>query len=190
MSSTVTNYSSNINTTYPIAGQDNDTQGFRDNFSNIKNSLTAAATEITDIQNLAAFTNQTSNFQYNIVQNPTLQSYGTLVQNNVLVPVNGAQTIDFTQGNYQKWALTSSTNFTIINWPSSGINAAVKLELTNVGTSTFTATFIASSGTTILTDAGLNGIFSALNTTTTYIYEVQSSNGGVTQLVKLSGKYS
>ena len=26
----------NIDVTYPIAGQDNDTQGFRDNFNNIK----------------------------------------------------------------------------------------------------------------------------------------------------------
>jgi hypothetical protein len=190
MSSTVTNYSSNINTTYPIAGQDNDTQGFRDNFSNIKNSFTAASNEITSIQNLAAFTNQTSNFQYNVVQNPTLQSYGVLVQNNTLVPVSGPQNVDFTQGNYQQWALTSGTNFTVINWPTAGIQAAVKLELTNVGTGTFTATFVASSGTTVKLDSGLNGSFHALNTTTTYIYEVQSTNGGVTQLVKLTGMYS
>jgi len=190
MASTVTNFSSNINTTYPIAGQDNDTQGFRDNFSNIKNSLTAASNEITNIQNLGAFTNQTSNFQYNVIQNPTLQSYGSLVQNNTLVPVNGAQTVDFTQGNYQKWALTSSTNFTIINWPTAGIQASVKLELTNVNSGTFTATFVASSGTTVKLDSGLNGIFYALNTTTTYVYEVQTTDGGVTQLVKLTGMYS
>ena len=29
-----------IDQTYPVAGQDNDSQGFRDNFSNIKTSLT------------------------------------------------------------------------------------------------------------------------------------------------------
>jgi hypothetical protein len=190
MSSTVTNYSSNINTTYPIAGQDNDTQGFRDNFSNIKNSFTAASNEITSIQNLAAFTNQTSNFQYSVIQNPTLQAFGTLVQNNQLVPVSGPQNVDLSQGNYQKWALTSGTNFTVINWPTAGIQAKINLELTNVGTGTFTATFIASSGTSILLDSSLNGQFRALNTTTTYIYEVQSSNGGVTQLVKLQGSYS
>jgi hypothetical protein len=39
-----------INTSYPIAGQDNDTQGFRDNFSSIKYNFTAAATEITALQ--------------------------------------------------------------------------------------------------------------------------------------------
>ena len=41
---------SGINTSYPIAGQDNDTQGFRDNFSSIKFNFTTAAAEITALQ--------------------------------------------------------------------------------------------------------------------------------------------
>lgn len=40
----------NIDITYPIAGQDNDTQGFRDNFRHIRNNLIVAKTEISDIQ--------------------------------------------------------------------------------------------------------------------------------------------
>ena len=40
----------NIDITYPIAGQDNDTQGFRDNFRNIKNNLNTARQEITILQ--------------------------------------------------------------------------------------------------------------------------------------------
>jgi hypothetical protein len=39
-----------INITYPIAGQDNDTQGFRDNFSSIKNNFSVAQTEISALQ--------------------------------------------------------------------------------------------------------------------------------------------
>jgi hypothetical protein len=50
MTSTVTNFSSLINTTYPIPGVDNDTQGFRDNFRNIQQALSAAANEITKLQ--------------------------------------------------------------------------------------------------------------------------------------------
>lgn len=41
----------NIDGAYPIAGQDNSTQGFRTNFTNIKNNLQIASTEITDLQN-------------------------------------------------------------------------------------------------------------------------------------------
>jgi hypothetical protein len=47
---------SNINILYPIAGQDNDTQGFRDNFRNIKNNLNAASLEITALQDTIQLT--------------------------------------------------------------------------------------------------------------------------------------
>ena len=40
----------NIDTTYPIAGQDNDSQGFRDNFTNVKTNFEYAETEIDDLQ--------------------------------------------------------------------------------------------------------------------------------------------
>ena len=50
MTSTVTNFSQQINTNYPIPGVDNDTQGFRDNFINIKQALNVAANEITEIK--------------------------------------------------------------------------------------------------------------------------------------------
>ena len=40
----------NIDTTYPIAGQDNDSQGFRDNFTNIKTNFQYAEEEIDDLQ--------------------------------------------------------------------------------------------------------------------------------------------
>jgi len=36
---------------YPVAGIDNNSQGFRDNFSSIKNNLDIASTEITTLQN-------------------------------------------------------------------------------------------------------------------------------------------
>jgi hypothetical protein len=55
MTSTVTNFSQNINTTYPIPGVDNDTQGFRDNFRNIQQALNAAANEITELKFQAQF---------------------------------------------------------------------------------------------------------------------------------------
>ena len=40
-----------INEAFPVAGQDNPSQGFRDNFSATKNNLSTAKSEITDLQN-------------------------------------------------------------------------------------------------------------------------------------------
>ena len=49
----------NVDGTYPKAGQDNSSQGFRDNFTAIKNNFTEAVTEIVDLQtnkaNMAIF---------------------------------------------------------------------------------------------------------------------------------------
>ena len=57
-----------IDTTYPVAGQDNDTQGFRTNFGSIANNLSIAASEITTLQTgvaaLAAFPAPTSEVFY------------------------------------------------------------------------------------------------------------------------------
>jgi hypothetical protein len=45
-----------IDTTYPIAGQDNDSQGFRDNFTNIKTNFANAKTELEDLQSKVMLT--------------------------------------------------------------------------------------------------------------------------------------
>lgn len=50
MTSTVTDYSALIDTTFPVPGADNDTAGFRNNFGNIQNALANAASEISDLQ--------------------------------------------------------------------------------------------------------------------------------------------
>jgi hypothetical protein len=42
-----------IDGTYPVAGQDNNSQGFRDNFTNTKTNFQYAANEITDLQSKA-----------------------------------------------------------------------------------------------------------------------------------------
>ena len=43
----------NVDGAYPVAGQDNDSQGFRDNFTNLKTALDTAKTEITDLESKA-----------------------------------------------------------------------------------------------------------------------------------------
>jgi len=40
----------NIDHTYPVAGQDNDSQGFRDNFTNTRNNFIQAKSEIETLQ--------------------------------------------------------------------------------------------------------------------------------------------
>ena len=47
-----------IDDTYPVAGIDNDSQGFRDNFNIIKSNFVAAKAELTELQNNAILKNK------------------------------------------------------------------------------------------------------------------------------------
>jgi hypothetical protein len=79
MTSTVTDYSSLIDTTFPIPGADNDTQGFRNNFGNIKIALDSAAAEINDLQviqsSLVALTSDAPSDVYGVSGNLRGQIY-------------------------------------------------------------------------------------------------------------------
>jgi len=88
----------NIDITYPIAGQDNDTQGFRTNFTNIKNNLTQAASEITALQANVA-TLQTGVFA-TVVQ---LASLTQSQVSSIVSPGNGMLVYNTTYGNVQAY---------------------------------------------------------------------------------------
>lgn len=52
MASDISKYSQNIDTNFPVKGQDNPSQGFRDNFAQIRLALDTAANEISAVQYL------------------------------------------------------------------------------------------------------------------------------------------
>ena len=64
----------NINGAYPVAGQDNNSQGFRDNFTNTSTNFQFAAQEITALQNSAILNSQISGGANLTVQNNMLNS--------------------------------------------------------------------------------------------------------------------
>lgn len=73
---------STIDITYPIAGQDNDTRGFHNNYRAIQNGLVFAKAEIEDLQaNVATVQNSISNVILSNVAYPsTASSVGTTGQ--------------------------------------------------------------------------------------------------------------
>jgi len=108
-----------IDEEYPVAGQDNDTQGFRDNFNIIKTALGTAQTEITDLQSSTAKLDEANDFNgSNIVDANfsacTEQFYdpGTFVT---------SSEINFNNGSYQVIKANptgDSITFTLTGWPS------------------------------------------------------------------------
>ena len=100
----------NIDTTYPVAGQDNDSQGFRDNFTNIKSNFEFAETEIDDLQAKGIFksaltgTTLDNDMAGAVIKNAKLQA--TRDTRIALGAVTGSAAIDYSAGNF--YSVTTS----------------------------------------------------------------------------------
>jgi|TARA_R100000081_G_C4763639_1_gene141361 hypothetical protein len=131
-----------IDGNYPVAGQDNDSQGFRDNFSQIKTQLGTAATEITAIQANRATTDATTDFNGHDVKRANLQDWGQKIV--AKGSVSGSVSCDFEDGNVVTLTTSGNTTLTFTNFPleddgTTNTYATMKLLVTK-GTSTDTIT--------------------------------------------------
>ena len=118
MASNIT--SGTIDGAYPVAGVDNDTQGFRDNFTIIKTGLATAAGEITSLQDTTAKLNTSNDFLGTDVTNANL-SLNTEKYHNIGTVTSGMN-ISFLNGVHQSLRInldenTSTINFALADWP-------------------------------------------------------------------------
>jgi hypothetical protein len=170
----------NIDGTYPIAGQDNNTQGFRDNFTNTKTNFQFAAEEITDLQNKvvlkAALTGGTldNNLNDALLYAATIQDFAAtrVALTNTVNP-----TINYAAGHYQTVTPTAAFSFTVTNWPTAGNTGLLRLQITITNTA-YTVTFPAAVS---VNTTGIQGWASNVITfaaTGTYEFALLTSNGG------------
>lgn len=176
MSSTVTNYSNQINTYFPVAGEDNDSQGFRTNFSNIQNAFVVTSDEITNLQINNVSLSATNDFGDNVIKRAAFQDCSQVI-NNLGTITPGVVTVDYTLGSYQySTAYASATTyiFNVSNWPPSG-----KLGTIRIGVST------TSSGSLKLGFSG--GTISLLSTSTSLPVTYTQTNPIVWELFTVDG---
>lgn len=124
----------NIDGAYPVAGQDNNSQGFRDNFTNTKTNFEYAADEITELQNKAvlksALTGTTldNNMLGSVLYNAQLRDMSeTRV---ALGTLSGSVTVDYEAGSYQTVVAGGNISLAFTNWPAAGALGTVALQLT------------------------------------------------------------
>lgn len=133
----------NINALYPVAGQDNNSQGFRDNFSAIKTGLTTAASEITDLQTNSARTDGDNDFNGVMIENAVTNDVHGAVLNSG--DIDAATSIDVRTAEYFTYTFTDDIVLTFSNWPSSvdGMYTKVKIVVRgDAGTPTSTTNFV------------------------------------------------
>jgi hypothetical protein len=141
VSTTVTNYISNIDTTFPSPGKDNATQTFRSNSSNIVGALTSLNA---DVSHLIAYsvdvTNTTTSFFGHTLQNVNLKNSSVAMID--LGTQAGDIVIDYSSGSYQKITLTTGLhNISFTGWPTNGKAAALKLSVVALAPNTTNLVF-------------------------------------------------
>jgi len=176
----------NIDGTFPIAGQDNSSQGFRDNFSAVKNNFTEAKAEIEDLQSNKASTNANTSFNDYIVTRATLKDYAETVYAHGTT--GGSITLNHENGNYQTLTTNAAVALAFGNLPGAGTLGRIIMDITYgnaAHTLTVTAAVLAADNVTGF-NAGTNII--TVTTAGRYLCEFITPDGGSTVLMHQLGK--
>ena len=129
-----------IDDAYPVAGQDNDSQGFRDNFNIIKTNFTYAKSEIENLQNDTAKTNADNVFFEN-----TLSRFTSLKQSLKHAPIElDGTTSTIRCGDAQHFELLvelDNRTVTITDWPTNDEYTEITMHCKGDGVNNWTLTF-------------------------------------------------
>jgi hypothetical protein len=175
----------NIDGTYPVAGQDNNSQGFRDNFTNTKSNFQYAEDEINDLQSKvilkAALSGSVldNDMLSSLVYNGTIADFGATRV--AIGSVSGSQAINYELGHFQTLTTTGSVSLSFTNFPVAGIAGVVSVEVT-VSNVAHTLTLPAAVS---VNNAGIQGLNSSTNVITfastgKYTFQFVTSDGGST----------
>jgi len=180
---------------YPVAGVDNDSQGFRDNFGGIKDSLTAAKSEIEDLMVNTARLDVDNDFNGNDIQEANFIKCTEEVHNNGNITSN--QNISFNNGHYQTMGIGSNVTLTLADWPASGVLGKIRCIVKGDG-NTRTVTWGTEGGGVIkkwkmiLPDSSVIAFpdpFQVSSTTNPHVIDFWTDDGGLTVYAKYVGEF-
>lgn len=124
-----------INVNYPVPGENNSSQGFRDNFAQIRNNLNTGAGEITDLQNKvvlkAALDNSVLNndMANTLISNASTSGFRATTYNlgNAL---SGTVLVDVNRADVHYGSVTGDVQFQFGGWAPTNTESNVVLRLT------------------------------------------------------------
>lgn len=129
MANTVTSYLSKIKQNFPVKGQDNDSQGFRDNFHNIHEAIKYVNENVDLLDQTTIKTNTTSTFGGNTIDSANFKNCSTELYSYALQ--TDTINIDYSLGSYQKFDLSAGLHDLYIeNWPGAGKAGNLKFSIT------------------------------------------------------------
>jgi len=192
---------STINENFPTAGQDNDSQGFRDNFARIKTALSTAQTEITYLNTNSVDKTTNNDLGNNTLSNLILKNYGVRSSPDV----NSAGTVNvitFSDFQYKKYSVNNTTNtFQIDNWPvdcyaefrleiiSAAGTKRVQFQKGVINNSLGSPTQYLHLGQGFGNTNYVDCIREANSKLQRYVFKISSPDGGINTFVDLEGVY-
>jgi hypothetical protein len=191
-----------IDETFPVAGQDNDSQGFRDNFAVIQTSLSSTKAALQDLESKVllkdALTGTTldNDLQGNKITNGVLQGVSSEHFNTGNITGSGDTTIEWSTAEYQDATLAADgLTLTLGGWPATGVYAKMRIALrSNTGVAR-TVGFSAGAGTirvdqTNWATALTNGDFVVESATSPMIVDAWTVDGGITVFLEYIGNFT
>ena len=123
-----------LDVNYPVPGQNNSSQGFRNNFASIKNNLDTAGTEISDLQNKVVVkaaldsTIVNNDMANTLISNCATRSFRATTYNlgNAL---SGTVVVDCSLGDVQYGTVAGNVTLDFASWGPSGTQSNVELQL-------------------------------------------------------------
>ena len=187
--------SGTIDGAYPVAGVDNDTQGFRDNFTIIKTGLATATSEITALQANTAKLNESNDFNGTDIADANF-TLNTEKYHNIGTVITG-QNISFLNGHHQSLSInlnedTDTINFALADWPDRDHLAKMTVQMFGNDTAK-TVTFTIDGGGTIKYNRSGNNPYPATLTidssTDPVVIDFWTYNQGTTVYAEYRGRF-
>jgi hypothetical protein len=175
----------NIDGAYPVAGQDNNSQGFRDNFTNTKVNFQYAADEITALQTTGVFTNTENNMNNNTIYAVNLNDVST--SRTQLTATSGSIAVNYATGQYQAISTTGSISLSFNNFPTSGYYGSVRIRFT-INDPSYTITLPAAVSVNAVGIQGYASNVIEFAATGVYEFDFGSSDGGSTITITEANK--
>jgi len=178
----------NIDGTFPIAGQDNDSQGFRDNFTNIKTNFSNAKTEIEDLQGKVVLKSALSGTSLdNAGAGALMSDFELRDMSETRVAkgtTSGTVTLNYTEGSYVTVTTSGSVTLAFTNFPASGKLGRIRLEIDVQNVShTLTLPSAVTIGLASLMGINSNTRVITFDEVGTYIFEFTTDDQGTTVAV-------
>lgn len=174
----------NIDGTYPVAGQDNDSQGFRDNFTNTKTNFERARDEISDLQSKVVLKSAlTGTVLDNNMNGARLSGVELLNTSETRLALGGSESgsvvINYATGSYQTVSTAGPISLEFSNFSVAGTASRVRLQVNVTNTAhTLTLPSVVSIGVDVI--QGLVGNVVTFNRTGVYEFEFVTNDQGAT----------